>query len=123
MGEDEDESESDDDLKKNIYNEIPEYDDVDEVKLAVVGLDMDAALRQQNLANENLYSEIRPSDERFENALYMANEKRAEEKQKSAAGDVFPSMSPKTRSFFRAAPLPSIPPSSKKIPEEPEPSW
>jgi len=127
----EDEYESDDDLKKNIYNEIPEYDDVDEVKMAVECLDSDAViLRQQNLANENLYSEIRPCDERFENALYMAHEKQqqqqTEEKQKAAAvvgGSVFPSMSPKTRSFFPASPLPSIPSSSKMIPEEPEPSW
>jgi len=130
----EDEYESDDDLKKNIYNEIPEYDDVDEVKLAVECLDNDSViLRQQNLANENLYSEIRPCDERFENALYMAHEKQqqqqqqqTQEKQKAAAivgGSVFPSMSPKTRSFFPASPLPSIPSSSKMIPEEPEPSW
>merc|ERR1719414_808225 len=96
-------------------------------------------LRQQNLANENLYSEIRPADERFENALYMAAEKQQqqppsgyEEKRKGkvgasviGTGAVFPSMSPKTRSFFPASPLPSIPSStsSKMIPEEPEPSW
>merc|ERR1712142_1034910 len=109
--------------------------DVDDVKLTVSGLDnsssMDAVLRQQNLANENLYSEIRPNDERFENALYMEHEKQREfdegkKQQKSnliiGGGAVFPSMSPKTRSFFPAAPLPSIP-SSQKIPEEPEPSW
>ena len=137
--EDDSSSESDDDLKKNIYNEIPEYDDVDEVKLAVSGLkdvddvkltvsgldnssSMDAVLRQQNLANENLYSEIRPNDERFENALYMEHEKQREfdegkKQQKSnliiGGGAVFPSMSPKTRSFFPAAPLPSIPSSQK----------
>merc|ERR1719244_621465 len=126
--EDDSSSESDDDLKKNIYNEIPEYDDVDEVKLAVNGLEdvdsdikltvsgldsnssIDAVLRQQNLANENLYSEIRPNDERFENALYMEHEKQREfeegskKQQKSnliiGGGVVFPSMSPKTRSFF-----------------------
>jgi len=130
LREDDDESD-DDDMKKNIYNEIPEYDDVDEVKLSVETLDIDAALRRQNAANENLYSEIQTSEERFENALYMAaNVKDPEvEKQKTTAitaspgGSVFPSMSPKTRSFYPVgAPLPSIP-SSMKIPEEKEPSW
>jgi len=130
LREDDDESD-DDDMKKNIYNEIPEYDDVDEVKLSVETLDIDAALRRQNAANENLYSEIQTSEERFENALYMAaNVKDPDvEKQKTTAitassgGSVFPSMSPKTRSFYPVgAPLPSIP-SSMKIPEEKEPSW
>jgi len=119
-----DDDSSDDDMKKNIYNEIPEYDDVDEVKLAVEALDVEAALRRQNAANENLYSEIQTSEERFENALYMAaNAKDVEEKQKANASiAVFPSMSPKTRSFYPVgAALPSIPP--EMIPEEKEPSW
>jgi len=128
--EDDDSSSSDDDLKKNIYNEIPEYDDVDEVKLAVQALDMDAVLRQQNVANENLYSEIHLNEERFENALYMAHEKQqqqqeAKQKSSSVAVGAFPSPTSKTRSFYPVgAPLPSIPPSSAKmIPEEGEPSW
>jgi hypothetical protein len=129
---DEDDDSDDDDLKKNIYNEIPEYDDVDEVKLAVESLDIEAALRRQNAANENLYSEIQSNEERFENALYMAANNATtekDEKQKAAAVSslaVFPSMSPKTRSFYPVgAPLPSIPSyaSSTKIPEEKEPSW
>ena len=131
---DDDTDDTDDtDMKKNIYNEIPEYDDVDEVKLAVNSLDsVDAALQRQNVANENLYSEIQSSEERFENALYMAANvvggKGLDdvEKQKAAAvsgAAVFPSMSPKTRSFYPVgAPLPTIP-SSKIIQEEPEPSW
>jgi hypothetical protein len=134
----------DEDLKKNIYNEIPEYDDLDDVKIdademtkskeaEVVLLQLQQLnhlqqLRQQNAVNENLYSEIHLNEERFENAVYMQHQQQ-ENPEKVVDGGIFPSKSSKTRSFFPVGvPLPGIPQQGEHrpkmiIPEEPEPSW